>query len=96
MRAVGPHEGGLQVTFEDGNETAFDVLYSALGCEPHAELAWGVKARGDDKGNLVVDAHCQTSVEGLYAAGDVTSGLDQIVVAMAQGAMAATAIHNRL
>jgi thioredoxin reductase (NADPH) len=32
----------------------------------------------------------------LYAAGDVTGGLDQIVVATGQAAIAATAIHNSL
>ena len=37
-----------------------------------------------------------TNVEGLYAAGDVVQGLDQISVACGQAAIAATAIHNRL
>jgi thioredoxin reductase (NADPH) len=42
-----------------------------------------------------VDAHNQTSVKGLYAAGDFVRGLDQIVVAMGHAAVAATHIHNR-
>ncbi len=42
-----------------------------------------------------MDAHNQTSVKGLYAAGDVVRGLDQIVVAMGHAAVAATHIHNR-
>ena len=37
-----------------------------------------------------------TDVSGLYAAGDVVQGLDQISVACGQAAIAATAIHNRL
>ncbi|SNS87210.1 hypothetical protein SAMN06265795_10856 [Noviherbaspirillum humi] len=37
-----------------------------------------------------------TSVPGLYAAGDVVSGLNQIAVATGQAAIAATAIHNSL
>jgi len=44
----------------------------------------------------VVDAKQRASVEGVYAIGDVIEGLDQITVAMAQGAVAATAIHNDL
>ena len=45
-------------------------------------------------GRIVTDAHQETSVPGLWAAGDVVTGLNQIAVAMAQGEIAATAIHN--
>ena len=38
----------------------------------------------------------RTSVPGLYAAGDLVGGLDQWVVSAAQGAIAATAVHNSL
>jgi thioredoxin reductase (NADPH) len=41
----------------------------------------------------VVDAHHRTSVEGLYAVGDVAKGLNQIVVAMGGAAIAASAMH---
>ena len=40
--------------------------------------------------------HQETSVDGLYAAGDVVRGLNQISVAEGAAAIAATAIHNRL
>jgi thioredoxin reductase (NADPH) len=43
-----------------------------------------------------VDAHQQTSVPGLYAAGDLVRGLNQISTAEGEGAIAATHIHNRL
>ena len=81
---------------DDGSEHRFDVLYAALGCHPRHELGAALGARLDRGGNLVIDAHCRTGIEGLYAAGDVTGGLDQIVVATGQAAIAATAIHNRL
>ena len=45
---------------------------------------------------MVVDAHQATGVPGLYAAGDVVRGLNQIAVAEAEAAIAATAIHNAL
>lgn len=47
-------------------------------------------------GGIVVDAHQQTTVGGLFAAGDMVEGLDQIAVAAGQAAKAATAIHNLL
>lgn len=74
----------------------FDLVYSALGTSPNAVLAEGLDARIGEDGRLFVDAHQQTSIRGLYAAGDVVRGLNQIAVASAEAAVAATAIHNAL
>ena len=79
-----------------GREHAFDTIYSALGAKVRSQLAVGLNARHNKEGSLEVDAHQQTSVDGLYAAGDVVSTLNQIAVAFAHAALAATAIHNRL
>lgn len=75
---------------------AFDLVYSALGTSPNAQLARAVGAAVGEDGRLVVDAHQRTSVAGLYAAGDVVRGLNQIAVATAEAAIGATAIHNDL
>jgi len=45
---------------------------------------------------LVVDDHLETTVPGLFAAGDVVVGLDQISHAMGQAGVAATRIRNFL
>ena len=37
-----------------------------------------------------------TSLEGVWAAGDIVAGLDQVSVAMGHAAVASTAIHNWL
>ena len=77
----------------------FDTLYSALGAVARSNLAAALGARTDretDSGALVVDAHQETSIGGLYAIGDVTDTLNQISVATGQAAIAATAIHNQL
>ncbi|UIJ73941.1 NAD(P)/FAD-dependent oxidoreductase [Aurantimonas sp. HBX-1] len=76
-------------------ELRFDILYSALGLRYRSELGLALGARHDERNALWVDEHCQTSVKGLYAIGDVVIGLDQIVVGMGQAAYAATHIHNR-
>ena len=75
---------------------AFDSLYPALGSDTHTHLAEQVGARLNEHGCIGVDAHQRTSVEGLYAAGDVVVGLDQISHAMGEGGVAATAIRNDL
>lgn len=87
---------GLRLWLADGTWHDVDVIYSAMGCRPRSDLALQAGAEVDDHGAVKVDAHGRSSVCGFYAAGDVASGLDQLVVAAAQGAVAATAIHNTL
>jgi len=82
--------------FEDGVHRDFDVVYSALGTTARSLLAENIGARVDELGALVVDDHQMTTVEGLYAAGDLVRGLNQITVAQAEAAIASTDIHNRL
>lgn len=91
-------EAGKAVLVEmnDGQTLAFDVLYPALGLTHASQLATDLGARARDDGQIEVDEHCQSSVPGLYAAGDVAVGLNQINVAAGQAAIAATAIHNSL
>jgi len=79
-----------------GVSRTFDLVYSALGTSPNADLAQALEARIGEDGRLFVDPHQATSVNGLYAAGDVVRGLNQIAVASAEAAVAATAIHNAL
>lgn len=79
-----------------GQSRAFDLIYSALGTSPNAELARDLGARLAVDGRLVVDLHQATSLPGLWAAGDVVRGLNQIAVATAEAAVAATDIHNTL
>jgi len=80
----------------DGQTRRFEGAYSALGVKPRWALARGAGAAHADDGRLVVDAHQQTSVSGLYAAGDVVRGLNQISTAEGEAATAATAMHNLL
>ena len=75
---------------------AFDSIYPALGSTIRSDLARGLGAKMSEDGCLVVDAHQRTSVAGLYAAGDVVKGLDQISHAMGEGGVAATTIRNDL
>ena len=79
-----------------GTEHRFEVIYSALGSRPQSQLALELGASANEEGCLSVTDHQQTSVDGLYAAGDLVRGLNQISVAQGEGAIAATDIHNRL
>lgn len=80
-----------------GSDFAFDTLYAALGCAARNELAEAAGVAVSGTGYLVAgQAHQETAVPGLYAAGDVVRGLNQISVAEAEAAIAATAMHNWL
>lgn len=83
------------VRTRSGTDHRFEVLYSALGMKVRSNLAVALGAEHDEEGALLVGDHNQTSVKGLYAAGDVVRGLSQIVVGMGHAAVAATDIHNR-
>jgi len=55
-----------------------------------------VEAHLSKESCIIVDSHMRASVPGLYAAGDVVIGLDQISHAMGEGGVAATTIRNDL
>jgi thioredoxin reductase (NADPH) len=82
--------------FSGGVRHRFDSVYSALGTSPRTELAQQAGALTAKDGRLWVNDHQMTSIPGLYAAGDMVRGLNQISIAQAEAAIAATDIHNRL
>jgi thioredoxin reductase (NADPH) len=86
----------VTVTVEGEKSYVVDVLYPALGCTVRSELATALGACCSDTGNLQVDGLQRTTVESLYAAGDVVSDLHQLSVATGHAAIAATEIHNSL
>ena len=47
-------------------------------------------------GNIVVDENCKTSLEGVYAGGDIVSGAATVILAMGHGRTAAAAINEYL
>jgi len=74
----------------------FDSIYAALGSDTHTQLAEMIGADLSGDSCIKVDSHQRTSVPGLYAAGDVVIGLDQISHSMGEGGVAATTIRNDL
>lgn len=80
----------------DSDRLTFESLYPALGSDVCSQLAAPLGAVMSEAGCLKVDPHQRTNVPGLYAAGDVVLGLDQISHAMGGGGIAATTIRNDL
>lgn len=81
-------DGGMQLDCER--------IFFCLGQHPADDLGAQLKCERDDGGLIVVDAGQRTSVENVYAAGDITPGPQLAIAAAASGAIAAIAIHRSL
>ncbi len=90
------NDGVTVLSVGDAKTHRFDAIYSDLCTRSQRGLCKGLSMRMDSSNRLFVDAHQATSVDGVYAAGDLVRGLNQISVAEGEAASAATAVHNRL
>jgi thioredoxin reductase (NADPH) len=86
---------GVQIFSTDGTAHIFDSVYPVMGCHPETEVL-ELEVERDDEGMVITDKHQRTSVEHLYAAGDIVNTINQISVASGEAAIAATAIHKSL
>lgn len=78
------------VHYEDGSEENFDGFFVAFGSANATDLAKKAGA-GFENGKLALDENFQTTLPGLYAAGDCTGGTLQVAVAVGEGAKAGLA-----
>lgn len=82
-----------------GTEISLDVdtVCMAVGLSPMSQLAGMVKCQMTDRGGMVpvTDARGETSIPGIYAAGDV-AGIEEASSAMINGRIAGTAAAARL
>jgi thioredoxin reductase len=86
-----------RVCFDDGASLDCDALFFNLGTEMSGNLHEMLGCQLDEDCGLVrVDDEQQTSVRGVYAAGDMTPHSQLAIVAAAEGAMAAIQIHKSL
>lgn len=92
-----PSASGFDI-YVEGREMphTFDVVYAALGARQRTELAAMLGVARNADGCVDAGAPFGTSVPGVFCAGDIVEGLDQISVAMGHGAIAATRAHNWL
>ena len=81
--------GALEsVLLSDGRCLPASLVFFSLAHEPQVSLATALGCRLDDDGYVVVDREGETTVQGVYAAGDITPGLQLVQVAAASGAVA--------
>lgn len=73
------------------SKLSVDGVFISIGEEPQNYLGKELGVKLDEKGFIIVDRQQRTNLKGVYAAGDITGGLRQIVTACAEGAIAALA-----
>lgn len=89
-----PEIGAIE--FADGTIREYVGGFAKYGTSYNNRLAKGLGCELDDEGAVQVDDEGRTSVEGVYAVGDLTHGQNQTPIAMGDGARAGLALHHEL
>ncbi|WP_343702019.1 NAD(P)/FAD-dependent oxidoreductase [Chitinophaga sp.] len=88
--------GGILITFSNGTVLHKSAAYIKTNIVYHTELAVQLGCELTEQGGIKVNAQCETSVQGVLAAGDVAGGTPQQVSAAAAGGHLAGAMCNNL
>lgn len=89
--------GMKSILCKDGSTLPLDGIFIAVGNEPYTQLVDGLNPEKDSEGCIVVDKRQETSVNWLYAAGDVTTNSNkfrQTIMSAAEGCLAANSVHE--
>lgn len=86
-----------QIRFADGDRLPRLALFFSTGCRPNSDLGERLGLVRDDNGGIVIDPETEeTSVSGVYAAGDASRDTLLLAAAIGEGARAAVAIDRAL
>ncbi len=77
-------------------EYDIDGVYIAIGESANNDIAKSIGVEIDKAGYIITDKSQRTNIEGVYAAGDISVGVNQWVVASGEGAVAALSAYDDL
>lgn len=89
----------LDNKYENSETLKVDGVFIEIGLDPNADLIKELGIKKDESGYIIIDEAGHTSLEGAWAAGDITTGSNkfrQIITAAAEGAIAARSIQEYL
>lgn len=96
-KVIGNDHGQLQkIIFKNGEELERDALFFVNGFEQQCDLVEVFGCEINKKGVVVTNSRQQTSIKGLYVAGDADVDVQFVVVAAAEGAKAGVIINKEL
>ena len=98
VKLEGDCEGHLQrICFEDGIALDRAAMFFTTNCAQRSDLSQTLGCRRDEKGGIITDPETEeSSVPGVYVAGDASRDVLLVAVAIAEGAKAAVAINRAL
>jgi thioredoxin reductase len=98
VKLEGDKDGHLQrIHFKDGIALDRAAMFFATSCAQRSELSQMLGCRRDEKGGIITDPETEeSSVPGVYVAGDASRDVLLVAVAIAEGAKAAVAINRAL
>jgi thioredoxin reductase (NADPH) len=79
-------------------EIPVEGVFIEIGSVPGVEIAKGIGVATDEEGYIIVGKDQSTNVEGIYAAGDATTGsnkLRQLITSVAEGSIAASSVYQK-
>lgn len=85
-----------RVVLRGGEELAVDAMFFHIAYGPGCSIPAELGCEADEDGSLLVDADHETSVAGIYAAGDITRGSKLAIRAAAEGTRAAIGVRRSL
>lgn len=94
---TGSMMGVTGLKLNTGGTLSVDGVFVAIGSTPFTKIVDTMNPEKDAEGCLIVDKRQETSVKGLYAAGDVTTNSNkfrQTIMSAAEGCLAANSIHE--
>lgn len=94
QRVEGSEEGVTGIRLENGELIPCHAIFTRTELSQHSTLAEQIGCAMDGNGRVTVDMLGRTSVQGVYAAGDMTAWMQQLIVAAASGATAAAGINT--
>lgn len=96
--AVIDHENGYisKVIFNDGSGEKFNAIYAGLPFEQHSQIPSDLGCQITEAGFIKVDMMQKTTVEGVYACGDNSSGMRSVANAVAAGNVAGAVVNKEL
>lgn len=89
----------LDNKYNENDELEVQGVFIEIGSEPGVGLTKQLGVNVDEQGFIIINPDQSTNVEGIYAAGDATTGsnkMRQILTAAAEGAVAAGSVYKKL
>lgn len=92
------HQNGYltHIGLADGRRVPLTAFYARPAFEQHCTLPRDLGCDHNEVGRIVVDAMQKTSVPGIYAAGDATTMMRSVSIAVAGGTTAGALINHEL